>query len=184
MYDTIVGCITVLAREGGTGLVASSSSARVGDMVGVMFLRLELRELDNLLMKRLARLLLCGVFADSPVDGRSSPEPLSVIPPGDIGVDGTGETRSRSLLVEDRRLEMLKRRAKLPVFVWVDGGRVGDRTPAELMDTGDAKWRLSVDRSELRRSLMKSLTMDSDDLRRGRCSFSSFSSGFEALLDD
>ncbi len=102
----------------------------------------------------------------------SSPDPLvSVISDGDRGVGNGGVLRSRSLLIDERRLEMLRRLAR-PVVVWTDGGREGDFEGVSI-DTGDAKCRLSVDgdrppSSESRRSLMKSLTMDSDDLRRGR----------------
>ncbi len=81
-----------------------------------MFLRLELSELESRRMKRLARLLpMEPVILWPSSRGEvllSSPDPLSVIREGDSGVGSGGVFRSRSLLVEERRLEMLNRRTK------------------------------------------------------------------------
>ncbi len=148
----------------------------------LLFLRLALRELDSLRIKRLARLLLPEPVLLWPgsrgEDLLSSPEPLvSVISDGDRGVVAKGGVlMSRSLLVEERRLDILRRRAK-PTVVCTEGGRDGDLNAAAA-EAGDARFRLSVDGDlapsrESRRSLMKSLTTDKDDRRLGRKSTSS-----------
>lgn len=148
-------------------------------MVGVVIFRPVLRELDSLRMNREARFLLPEPVVLWPSslaeDLLSSPEPLvSIISEGDRGVLRGGVPISRSLLVE-RRLEMLRRRAS-PCVVCTEGGREGDFEGVNK-EAGEARLllilRLSVEgerdaMTDPRRSLMKSLTIDKDDRRRGR----------------
>lgn len=148
-------------------------------MVGVAVLRpLVVRELDSLRMNREALFLLpepVFLWPSSLADDLlSSPEPLvSVIREGDSGVLRGGVFMSLSLLVE-RRLEMLRRRTS-PCVVCTEGGRDGDFEGLNR-EAGEARLltlRLSVEgerdaMTDPRRSLMKSLTIDKDDRRRGR----------------
>jgi hypothetical protein len=178
---------------------ASSSSATVGEMDGVVFFLLELSELERRRMKRDARLLallLLGfglVVAESePLDpvlpSASDSLPLvSVVMDGDspLPVARAGLLWSR----DDRRLPVLNRRGKERLWC-VEGGRDGDREGAVEI-VGDARRfaeeaetvrfvRLSVDGDllpmmESRRSLIKSLTTVRDERRLGRADSSTSS---------
>jgi hypothetical protein len=128
-----------------------------------MFLpRLELIEDDSLRMNLPARPFFLSLL----VDLLSSPDPLASVAEGESAA---------SLLMEDRRLLMERRRGKLELLLlWVDGGREGE--VLGLMTEGAVRTSGGAELRDLRRSLIKSLTMLKDERLALGSSSSSFSS--------